>query len=472
MLNRTAGSHHEQRIQTQERPCRRTQVSVPRVRGIRETFLGVGDQTTPAPILPGHSWKCLPGWSQSILLYGFAVALLLNVSVGKALAASASSLTPARSGNDLTLSFPTTSPNLHTLQTSPDLVQPWTNYQSGVVGDGTVKTVTVANAFVASQGFYRLFIETPMKLLMSQGAAFAVLGYDCGGIAETVYVTGFDPTNGNVAGDVYLRTVCSCGKDCSSPHSAWATATWDFGGNTIAYGALSNAPTIDPTFMATDAYDDTIYNVSNAIAAAYLAVPTPAAPTNVIVVQTNDQFDITWTTMGVNPLAVTSSVLTATPINSTNSVLTTNVTGSTSGGVIQPLQPGTTYQITVVNTSIGGDSPTSTPINVTSSSVPIPPSAPTWTTNYWSNPDGGDATNNTIVSIWRPAVPGDSPVDQYLIVITSNGDGSATDTNTVDGSTLTTYFTVDNGVSWSVTVQAHNSFGWGPASVVYRLGGQ
>ena len=400
------------------------------------------------------------------------MALLLNVSVSKALAASANSLTPARSGNDLTLSFPTTSPNLHILQASPDLVQPWTNYQSGVVGDGTIKTVTVANAFAASQGFYRLSIETPMKLLMSQGAAFAVLGRDCGSIAETVYVTGFDPTNGYITGQVFLRTVCSCGKACSSTYTNWATATWDLGGNTIAYGALSNAPTIDHTFMATDPYDDTIYNVSNAIAAAYLAVPTPAAPTNVIVVQTNDQFDITWTTMGVNPLAVTSSVLTATPVNSTNPVLTTNVDGPVTSGVIQPLQPGTPYQITVINTSIGGPGPASTPINVTSSSVPIPPSAPTWTTNYWSNPDGGDATNNTIISIWQPAVPGDSPVDQYLIVATSGGDSSATYTNTVNGSTLTTYFTVDNTPSWQVTVQAHNSFGWGPTSAVFTLGGQ
>jgi len=405
----------------------------------------------------------------SVLLFSLATGLLSSVSLTIALAASANGLTPAQSGNDLLLSFPTTFPHLYIVQSSPDLVQPWADFQSGLVGNGAVKTTTVANAFSAAQGFYRLVNEDPAKLLMSQGAAFAVLGYDCGGIAETVYVTGFDPTNGYVTGDVYLRTVCSCGKDCSSPHSAWATATWDFGGNTIAYGALSNAPTIDPTFMATDAYDDTIYNVSNGIAAAYLAVPTPAAPTNVTAVQTNDQFDITWMPMGVNPLAVTSSTLTATPVGSTNSVLATNATGTVTNGIIQFLQPGTTYQITVVNTSIGGPGPASTPINVASSSVPIPPSAPTWTTNYWANPDP-TGSNDTIVSIWQPAVPGDSPVDEYRITI-SGSDGAGSYTNTVDGSTLTTYFTVDFVPNWQVTVQAHNSFGWGPTSAVYRLGG-
>src|SRR5258708_1368613 len=105
MLNRMAGSQYEQSIQTQECPCQRTQFSVPRVPRVRKTFFGAGDQTTPAPILPGHSRKRLPGWSQSILLPGIAMAVLLNVSVAKALAASVNSLTPARSGNDLTLSF-------------------------------------------------------------------------------------------------------------------------------------------------------------------------------------------------------------------------------------------------------------------------------------------------------------------------------------------------------------------------------
>jgi hypothetical protein len=313
-----------------------------------------------------------------VLLASLAVAWLANGSSTNALAASPTSFIPTRSANDLILSFPTTYPHFFIVQTSPDLAQPWTNVQSGVVGDGTMKTVTVANAFSAAQGFYRLADEYPVRLLMDGNDAFAILGYDCGGIAETVYVTGFDPTNGFITGEVYLTTICSCGKACSSPHHTWGVATWDFAGNTIAAAVLTNGTSYDPTFLATDADDDTIYNVSNGIAAAYLAVPTPAAPTNVTAVQTNDQFDVAWTPTGVNPLAVTSSILAATPVGPTNSVLTTNVTGTVTNGVIQFLQPGTTYQITVANTSIGGPGPASTPMSVTSSSIPIPPSAPTW----------------------------------------------------------------------------------------------
>ena len=398
------------------------------------------------------------------------MALLANVSSMTALAAPASGLTPARSGNDLMLSFPTTSPNLYVVQTSPDLLRSWTNYQSGVPGDGTIKLLTITNAFSAANGFYRLLIESPVKLLLSQSDAFAVLGYDCGSIGEKVYVTGFDPTNGYPAGEVHLSTTCSCGKDCSTTTTAWAAVTWDFTGNTISYGALSGAPSVDLTFMATDAYDDAIYNVSNGIASAYLAVPAPAAPTGVTGVQTNDQFDIAWTPMEVNPLAVTSSTFIATPVGSTNSVLTGNVTGPTTNGIIQFLQPGTTYQITVANTSIGGPGLTSTPISVTSSSIPIPPSAPTGFTNYWLNADPGTATNDTIISAWQAAVAGHSPVDQYRVVITGS-DNAGTFTNIVDGATLTAYFTVDFIPNWQVTVQAHNSFGWGPKSAVFTLGG-
>jgi hypothetical protein len=300
---------------------------------------------------------------------------------------------------------------------------------------------------------------------MSQSAAFAVLGYDCGGIKETVYATGFDTTNGYPNGEVYLLTTCSCGKDCSTRHTAWATVTWDFAGNTIAYAPLTNA-TVDPNFMATDAYDDILFNTNGA---AYLAVPTPAMSTGVTAVQTNDQFDISWTPIGVDPDAVISSVLTATPVNSTNSVLTTNVAGSARTGIIPFLQPGTTYHVTVVNATIGGAGPASSPFSVTTSSTPIPPAAPTNVTAHWLNPDPSGSTD-TLVALWQAPNPGDSPIDAYLIMIVAS-EGGSTFTQTVSGTTLTAYFTVDYIPNWSVTVQAHNSFGWSPTSAVYRLGG-
>jgi hypothetical protein len=58
----------------------------------------------------------------------------------------------------------------------------------------------------------------------------------------------------------------------------------------------------------------------------------------------------------------------------------------------------------------------------------------------------------------------------YLVTITGS-DGAGTSTQTVSGTTLTASFTVDYTPNWSVTVQAHNAFGWGPSSSVFTLGG-
>ena len=84
------------------------------------------------------------------------------------------------------MSFPTTSPNFYTVQTSPDLSQQWTNFQPGIPGDGLVKTVTMSNVLSGGQGFYRLLIQKPTSLVLPQSTAFAILGYSCGGIQEKV----------------------------------------------------------------------------------------------------------------------------------------------------------------------------------------------------------------------------------------------------------------------------------------------
>jgi len=161
--------------------------------------------------------------------------------------------------------------------------------------------------------------------------------------------------------------------------------------------------------------------------------------------------------------------VTATPVYSTVSVLTTTVAGSATNGVISSLQPQTTYQITVVNTTISGSSPASTPISVTTSPASVPPSAPTGVTASWANLDPTGATD-TLIATWRAADPGNSPIDQYVVTITGS-DGVGTSTQTVSGTTLTASFTVDYIPNWSVTVRAHNAFGWGPSSSVFRLGG-
>ena len=403
------------------------------------------------------------------------IGFLLGVSLPGLLASvalavvPASGLSVAASGSDLILTFPTASLGVYTVQTSPDLLQPsWKNLQSAIPGDGTLKMVTITNAASGDKGFYRLSIQTPMKLLLPQNLAFAILGHSCGGIKEQVYVTGFDPDTGNPTGNVYLSTTCSTGGRGSRPatFTAWAAVTWDLAGNVLSSSALSNAAVINPSFIATDAYGDTIFNASTS---AYLAVPVPAAPISVSAVQSGDDFQISWTPTGVNPAAVVSSVITATPVNSTASTLTTTVAGPAATGVISSVQPQTTYQITVMNATITGSSPASAPFSVTSVPASIPPSAPAGVTAYWSNPDPA-GTTDTIVITWQAAVPGDSPIDQYQITI-KGSDGGGTLTQMVSGTTLTVSFTVDYIPNWTVTVQAHNAVGWGPASTPFTLGG-
>ena len=145
-----------------------------------------------------------------------AMALLWGATLAASLSAAALTIPPGglaatKSSNDLILSFPTTSPDLYTVQTCPDLLRQWTNSLPGILGDGTVKTVTITNALLGGKGFYRLLIQKPAKLLLPQSMAFAILGHSCGGIKEQAYVTGFDPTSGYPTDDVYLSTTCSTG---------------------------------------------------------------------------------------------------------------------------------------------------------------------------------------------------------------------------------------------------------------------
>ncbi len=401
-----------------------------------------------------------------------ALAWLLAAALTTPFSATALTLPPGSlaltlSSNNLVFSFPTTTTNYYGLQMSPDLLPPWTNTLAGIQGYGLVKTVTLSNGIAAGQGFYRTVTQPkPTQLLLPQSTAFQILGYDCGGIQEQVYLIGFDPTNGYPTGNVELKTVCSCGKACSSPHTASATVTWDLAGNVISTSTPATGAPANPTFIATDGFNDILYNAG---ANAYLIVPVPAAPTGVTAAQSGDQFQVSWMPNGVNPVAITSSTLTATPVNSTASILTTTVTGPVTNGVIPTLQPATSYQITVVSTTVGGSSPASTPISVTTEAASVVPSAPTNVVASWSNPDP-TGTNDTLVVTWSAAVPGDSPVDQYQITITGS-DGAGTFTQTVGGTTLTTYFAVDFIPNWTVTVQAHNAAGWGPSSTPVRLGG-
>ncbi len=414
---------------------------------------------------------------ESISRASVSPALALAVFLESVLAASLSAatllpprsdLTATKAGNDLILSFPTASPEFYTVQTCPDLQARWINVQPGVPGDGTVRLATITNGISSEKGFYRVLIQTPVKLLVPESLAFGILGHSCGGIQEKAYVTDFDPSTGNPAGYVYLSTTCSTGGRGSRPatFSAWAAVAWDFAGNAMSATTLSNSPTVNAALTATDLLGDTIYNAG---AAAYLAVPIPAAPVGVSAVQTGDEFQVSWTPNGVNPAAVTSSTLLATPIHSTASTLTTTVAGPATTGIVFTLQPQTTYQITVVSTTVSGSSPSSAPVLVTTVPASVPASAPTGVTARWTNLDP-TGTADTLVASWQAAVPGDSPIDQYQVTIVGS-DGADMFTQMVSGTTLTASFTVDFIPTGLVTVQAHNVLGWGPSSIPVTLGG-
>jgi len=108
---------------------------------------------------------------------------------------------------------------------------------------------------------------SPISLLLPQSTAFAVLGHSCGGIQEQAFATGFDPTSGFPAGDVYLQTRCGGSGRGGGYHvttySAWVGVTWDFTGAVVSYDVLSAAPTVDATFSAFDASGNEVYNQSS-----------------------------------------------------------------------------------------------------------------------------------------------------------------------------------------------------------------
>ena len=308
----------------------------------------------------------------------------------------------------------------------------------------------------------------PVTLTLSQSDAFAILGHSCGGIQVHPYVTGFDPVSGYPSGAVHLQTTCSLGGIGGNQitYTAWAGVTWDFSANVISSTALGTTPSVDPTFVDSDVYCDTIYNTATS---AHLLVPGPGRPQAVSVVQSGDQFLVSWTPRGVNPAAVSSSVLTATPFNSSAPILSTTVVGTATNGAIPMLQPQTTYLVTVVNATLSGSGPTSNTVSVTTGPATIPPGVPPGVSALWTNPNPTGSTD-TIIASWLTADPGDSPIDQYQVQITDQENGTVY-TQTVSGSTLSASFVEDWNPDWDVIVRAHNAVGWGAWSNPITLGG-
>lgn len=308
----------------------------------------------------------------------------------------------------------------------------------------------------------------PTQLLLPQSTAFSILGHSCGGIQEQAYATGFDPLSSLPTGDVYLQTRCGGsgrgGGYHTTTYSAWVSVTWAWTGAVVSYTKLTAAPAVDPTLSAFDSTGDQVYNSGTR---AYLNVVVPAAPTGVTAGASGGQYQVSWVPDPAAAAQMTSSTVTATPVGSPTPAVTATASGTSSTALIGPLQPLTTYDITVVSTDAGGSSPASSPVTITTPSASIPPAAPTAVTGRWTAPG---SPGDTLVATWGAAAPGDTPTDQYQVTVTGS-DGGGTFTQTVSGSTLSATFAVSDGPDWTITVRAHNAAGWGPWSAPGFLGG-
>ena len=135
------------------------------------------------------------------------------------------------------------------------------------------------------------------------------------------HLTDVAALSGNPAGDVYLQTRCGGsgrgGGYRVTTYSAWVAATWDFGGGLASAVPLASAPDVDPAFSATDAHGDQVFTALSAI---------------------------------------TSSTVTATAVGSAAPTVTAVASGPATTALVGPLQPLTTYEITVVSTDNAGAS--------------------------------------------------------------------------------------------------------------------
>jgi hypothetical protein len=202
----------------------------------------------------------------------------------------------------------------------------------------------------------------PIQLSLSQSAAFSILGHSCGGIQEQTFATGFNAMTGDPRGAVFMKTTCGGsgrgGGGHSTTYTGSANVNWNLSGVVVSYATPASG-TVSPTFSAFDAHGDEIYNQNNQ---AYLSVVAAAAPTKVTSAPAGGQFRVTWTPDPTAPPAlISSSTVTATPVGSPAPVLTTTVSGSGTSALIGPLQPKTTYQVTVVSNDAAGPSASSAP---------------------------------------------------------------------------------------------------------------
>ncbi len=209
----------------------------------------------------------------------------------------------------------------------------------------------------------------PIQLVLDQGAAFSIVGHSCGGIQEKVYATGF-ASNGYPTGEALLSTSCGGsgrgGGGKSTTYTGAASVVWTWFGETRSFAKLEGAGAGNPTFSAEDTHGDRIYNENTR---AYLQtgeppLQAPGAPTGVttsVGLYESGENEYLRLTVGWTPAPETAGLLrsatvTATPVKPGPPVLSTTVTNGWSLGYLAPMEPNTTYEVTVTNTDSEGTS--------------------------------------------------------------------------------------------------------------------
>jgi hypothetical protein len=218
---------------------------------------------------------------------------------------------------------------------------------------------------------------TAMPLSMSQGAAFAVLGHWCGGIQEKVYETGF-AVDGYPQGNVYMSTRCGGsgrgGGGHVTTYTATATVVWTWLGETWKWGPMVGSLEAIP---AEDAHGDRLYNLE---AQAYLETgmppyQPPAPPSNVkasVVLAEGGSTEylampVSWTVDPERAGLITTQTMRAEPIDGSKApVLEATRIPYFQEGTLAPVEPNTTYRVTVTESDGEGTSAPSTPIDITS----------------------------------------------------------------------------------------------------------
>ncbi len=121
--------------------------------------------------------------------------------------------------------------------------------------------------------------STPVALDLDQSQAFSILGHSCGGIQETVYANGFDPTSGFPTGVVDLKTSCGGSGRGGGYHSTTYTASvdvmWDWTATVVSTAVPATGAAV-PGFSATDANGNQVYDSGSS--AFLLLAPTASRP--------------------------------------------------------------------------------------------------------------------------------------------------------------------------------------------------